>query len=307
MQNAVPDIDLEMERTLARRNFAIIGPEAGPGFPAAGVQPGGPDAASSAAPCLRLLCETGEEPTRFAEEPLLVLRLFRFSATLGLAVQESTLAAALAAPGISALSGEQVRNELNNALTGRAPSALAPLLGCGALAPFGIPAPGGLPSLAALDAAPPGLLCRWWAFLRLAGAPLADAAEHLAFGGSFLADAARLDALFSAGPPQDRLALKRQLAGGVPLDYAELAAAFAALDPAFAPAAGLYAELLASGEPFRPEQLAVTEPGLLAEGVRAKRLHQTHLRLLDAVIEQPSLNQYPILAGLARQMQRYLR
>lgn len=243
---------------------------------------------------------------RFAEEPLLALRVFRLSATLGLKIEEETLTAALAAaPGLAALRRETVRDELNNALTGRAPAALAPLAGCGGLAPFGIDCPAGLPDLTALGRIPAGLLCRWWAFFRLTGAPLA-AAEQLALGRSLQADIARLDALFLAGPPRDRLSLKRQLAQGVPLDYAELAAAFAALDAGFESAAGLYAQLLRSGEPFRPGQLAITEAGLLAEGVRPKRLHRTHRRLLDAVVEQPSLNSYPVLAGLARQMQRYL-
>lgn len=287
---AASDLDRAAEYALARQEGLLL--EAG--------EANGP-------PALRLGCPPHELPARFAQKPLLALRLFRLSATLGLSAEPDTLAAALAAaPGLAALDGAAVRNELNNALTGCAPSALAPLLASGGLAPFGIPGPAGPEGLAPLNALPADLLCRWWGFLRLAGAPLKNAAKHLAFGRSFLADAARLDALFRAGPPQDRLALKRQLAQGVPMDYAELAAAFAVLEAGFAPAAGLYAGLLESGEPFRAGQLAITEAGLLAEGVRPKRLHETHRRLLDAVVEQPSLNSYPVLAGLARQMQRYL-
>lgn len=331
MQFAVPcasDLDPAAEYALAQTYFlphrdgavqAVPGPApdaarrsaAGPGAGgaqdsnAAGAQPGFAKAAGPGpqANRPRLGCEA--PAALFAGQPLLALRLFRLSATLGLGIEPDTRAAALeAAPGLAAAASGQIRDELNCALTGARPSALEPLLAAGALEPFGLCPP--QRPLGPLDTTPPGLLCRWWAFLQLAGVPRAAAAAHMQFGQSFLADLARLDGLFEAGPPRDRLALKLQLADGLPLGYAVLAAAFTAVDPAFAPAAGLYAELVKSGEPCRPDQLAITEAGLLAEGVRAKRLRETHRQLLRAVLRQPGLNTYPTLAGLARQLQRFL-
>lgn len=52
--------------------------------------------------------------------------------------------------------------------------------------------------------------------------------------------------------------------------------------------------------------LAITKAGLLAEGVRAGRIEATYAQLCRAVEAEPSLNNYPALAGLAKQMQRYL-
>lgn len=52
--------------------------------------------------------------------------------------------------------------------------------------------------------------------------------------------------------------------------------------------------------------LAITKAGLLAEGVRPGRIEETWAQLCRAVKSDPSLNTYPALAGLARQMQRYL-
>ncbi len=53
--------------------------------------------------------------------------------------------------------------------------------------------------------------------------------------------------------------------------------------------------------------LAITKAGLLAEGVRASRVDATYAQLCRAVAAEPSLNNYPALAGLAKQMQRYLK
>lgn len=56
----------------------------------------------------------------------------------------------------------------------------------------------------------------------------------------------------------------------------------------------------------KPCQLAITKAGLLAEGVRPARVEATWAQLCRAVKSDPSLNTYPTLAHLARQMQRYL-
>lgn len=53
--------------------------------------------------------------------------------------------------------------------------------------------------------------------------------------------------------------------------------------------------------------LAITKAGLLAEGVRAGRIEATYAQLCRAVEAEPSLNNYPALAGLAKQMQRYIK
>lgn len=61
-------------------------------------------------------------------------------------------------------------------------------------------------------------------------------------------------------------------------------------------------EANASGE----VRLAITAAELLCEGVRQRRLETTLARLQRAAEEDPGLNTYPVLAGLARQMQRFL-
>lgn len=53
-------------------------------------------------------------------------------------------------------------------------------------------------------------------------------------------------------------------------------------------------------------RLAITAAELLAEGVRQRRVEPTLARLRRAVEEDLALNSYPVLAGLAKQMQRFL-
>ena len=125
-------------------------------------------------------------------------------------------------------------------------------------------------------------------------------------GQTFCQDYARLDELFRAGPPADRLALKRCLAEGAPLPAEEMAALFSLLAPGWEPIVALYRELLDSREPFSPDQLAVTQAELMAEGVSARKAGKVLSMLLKVVVEQPELNVAPVLLQLGRSLARFI-
>lgn len=254
----------------------------------------------------RTLRCVGDPAARFAEDALRILRLYRFAGALDFAPEAATAAAALAqAKTLGAVSAQRVRGELNKALAGLRPSALAPLIGAGGLAAFGIPAEnlrGGAQALAPLDAVPESLLCRWWALLHLTGADAHRAAAVFDFGRSFVRDFARLDALYAAGCPADRRALKLQLLDLPQFPFADAAETFAAVDPAFVPLPGLFAGLCASREPYRCDQLAITPPELLVEGIPGRKIGAVQKCLLKAVIGTPELNVYPTLAQLAKSL-----
>jgi len=64
-----------------------------------------------------VICAVGEPELRFAEDALRILRAFRFAAKLGFAIEEQTLAAALAlAPRLSLVSRERIFDELEKLL-----------------------------------------------------------------------------------------------------------------------------------------------------------------------------------------------
>lgn len=241
----------------------------------------------------------------FSADPMRALQLIRLAAVTGFSADWDCFSAALeAAPALVRADPCRLRDELNLALTGPCPQALAPLVQAGALRGVGIEAR--CACLHPLAQAPDGLLARWWLFLRLCGADAAQALRRMRLGQSFGRDFERLEALFRAGPPADRLGLKRLLAGGSPLPAGDLAALFSLADPAWARLEPLYRELAASGEPFCAGQLAVTAAGLIGEGVPARKADRVLEMLLRVVVEQPELNSWPVLAQLGRSLARFL-
>ncbi len=247
---------------------------------------------------------TGAPGPFFSADPMRALQLIRLAAESGCAADWDCFSAAMeAAPALVHADPLAVRDELNRALTGPCPQALAPLVQAGGLRGVGIR---GCACLHPLAQAPSGLLSRWWLFLRLCGADAEQAARRMKLGQSFCQDYAHLDELFRAGPPADRLALKRRLAEGAPLPGDEMAALFGLLAPGWDRTAQLYRELLESREPFRVDQLAVTRAELLAGGVSARKAGKVLAMLLKVVVEQPELNVAPVLFQLGGSLARFL-
>ena len=247
---------------------------------------------------------TGAPGPFLSDDPMRALQLVRLAAESGCAAEWDCFAAAMdAAPALVHADPLAVRDELNRALTGLCPQALAPLVQAGGLRGVGIR---GCACLHPLAQAPSGLLSRWWLFLRLCGADAEQAARRMKLGQTFSQDYARLDELFRAGPPADRLALKRCLAEGAPLPAEEMAALFSLLAPGWEPIVALYRELLDSRQPFSPDQLAVTQAELMAEGVSARKAGKVLSMLLKVVVEQPELNVAPVLLQLGRSLARFI-
>lgn len=251
----------------------------------------------------RLLRCVGDPEVRFGEDALRILRLYRFAGVLDFAVEPVTGAAARKlAPTLGTVSAQRIKNELNKALAGPRPSALAPLVEAAGLEAFGVPARG--ERLTALDAVPADLLCRWWALLHLTGADPKQAAEIFDFGRNFMRDYARLDALYAAGCPQDIHSLKLLLMEGAPCTAGQACETFAALDEAWADVPALFAALEASGEPYMKAHLRITPAEMLVLGVPNRKIGNIQKALLKAVIDTPALNVYPTLAQMAKGLKK---
>ena len=75
----------------------------------------------------RVMRAVGEPERRFGEDALRILRLFRFGARLGFALEENTLRAALALrQRLARVSAERIRDELTGLLAAPAPAAYLP-------------------------------------------------------------------------------------------------------------------------------------------------------------------------------------
>ncbi len=288
----------------------------------------------------KLLCAVGEPALRFEEDALRILRLYRFAGVLGFGIELATGSAALShAATLQHVSVPRVRTELDKALKGAYPSALAPLIAVDGLAPFAITgdalmekatealqdAPrtgcdGGAcaenaavacaaaigAALLPLDSVPESLLCRWWALLHLTKSNAYKAGKIFDFSKSFVKDFARLDELFAAGMPVDAHALKITLSGGLPFSFLDVAETFAAVDTRFANLPQMYRALVAGGEPYLKEHLKITPTALLAMGVKGRKVGELQRCLLKSVVDTPALNTEQMLAKLAYELKDFV-
>ncbi len=87
----------------------------------------------------KILKAVGNPETRFCEDALRILRLFRFASTLNFKIEEKTFNAAIkCAPLISKVSVERIMNELKTAVLGENFKVIKPLIECGALSFLGL-------------------------------------------------------------------------------------------------------------------------------------------------------------------------
>jgi tRNA nucleotidyltransferase (CCA-adding enzyme) len=240
----------------------------------------------------------GDPAVRFAEDHLRILRMIRFAASLGFEIESATWTAAVAAvPLLRGLSAERVRDEWFKGL--RTATSLERLVDLwrrvGAAAvwipevvegfPLAAPAPTRRDPVV-LTAA----LCR-------------DPGAVLKRLRASNAEIARGQAL-AAGPPEpasnDPTVVRRWLAavGDAAEDFATLAEYRRGEPPAWA---GVVAGIRERREATSRAELAVTGDDLLAAGFAAgPELGKGLGRLLEAVLENPTLNSRDTLLELAR-------
>ncbi|MDL2293076.1 hypothetical protein LJC60_00430 [Ruminococcaceae bacterium OttesenSCG-928-D13] len=252
---------------------------------------------------LRLLRCVGNPADRFNEDPLRVLRLFRLAAQLGFTAEwETFCAAGEAMELIATLPKDRVAAEVRNILFSDGPQVLSGVIVKGGLHGYGFDF---APALNALREVPSLPLCRWWGLIALCGADIENVCRAFGFSRRFQADLENCTRLYRQGPALDNTSLKQKLAGSK-LDYAPIAATFAAVSPAFAAEPALFASVCARHEPYRREDLAVNGDMLAAEGIQGRHCGKVLDALLAAVIQNPALNKAEVLLGLARGLKKTL-
>jgi tRNA nucleotidyltransferase (CCA-adding enzyme) len=239
----------------------------------------------------------GEPAARFREDYLRILRALRFAARFGFRIEDETWAAArVAAPGLVGLSAERVREEWFKGLSSaRSVIELVRFWReSGAAAVW-------LPEL--LEAAPEVPRAERDAVLLtvlLTTAPVA-VLRRLKASGAEIARAQAVTGAPAAPAGGDEVAVRRWLsAAGSAADDALTLHRWRTGAPA--PWAPLAAAVLARGDALRREQLAVGGTDLLEAGVPAgPALGLVLGRLLERVLEDPSLNTRERLLALARE------
>lgn len=251
----------------------------------------------------RLRC-VGDPDKRFGEDALRMLRALRFSAVLGFAIAPETYAAIGRNAALAEqLAKERVRTELEKMLLSPAPERIAELIGLGLLG--SLAAHTAPPGLAPLGKLPKKAALRWSALCALLerAEVIADAEAFLRalrLDSATLRAAARGCGLALENPAPDTVTWKRLLAR-----HGEATARCAAAACEALGSAGSLRRLraiLASGECFSRETLAVSGAELEGLGFRGVALGEVLSALLEHVIEHPGDNERALLLGLAEQL-----
>ena len=270
-----------------------------------------------------LLRAVGEPQQRFTEDALRILRLYRFAARFGFALDAATARAARQlAPHLDCISAERIQEELAKLLTAPQPGAYLEPAVLAVVLPELTPA--------ALDAAKPvvdacpagekNLPVRWAALLGALGeTDTRRVLKRLRCSNTCIEETAVLvretagegvcrsfsEEKASAHPGDIHI---RQLLGRYGLCTVErLCALCAALQPQNAPACALAAQrarqLEADGVCCRVSQLAVNGRDLMAAGIPAgPALRRVLEALLDGVIRAEYPNEKPALLAAAQKI-----
>ena len=263
-----------------------------------------------------LLRAVGEPQQRFTEDALRILRLYRFAARFGFALDAATARAARQlAPHLDCISAERIQEELAKLLAAPQPGAYLEPAVLAVVLPELTPAAleAAKPVVDACPAGTEDLPVRWAALLMSLGEDgTRKVLKRLRCSNACIEQTAVLVREAFAAPGQDAApdtAIRiRKLLGRYDLHTVQrLAALGAAMEPEqaadFAAQAELAAQLDADGVCCRVSQLAVNGRDLMAAGIPAgPGLRRTLEALLDAVVRGQLLNERQCLLDAAGQI-----
>lgn len=270
-----------------------------------------------------LLRAVGEPQQRFTEDALRILRLYRFAARFGFALDAATARAARQlAPHLDCISAERIQEELAKLLTAPQPGAYLEPAVLAVVLPELTPAAldAAKPVLDACPAGEKNLPVRWAALLGALGeTDTRRVLKRLRCSNTCIEETAvlvretagegvcRSFSEEKASAHAGEVAI-RQLLGRYGLRTVErLCALCAALQPQNAPACALAAQrarqLEADGVCCRVSQLAVNGRDLMAAGIPAgPALRRVLEALLDGVIRAEYPNEKPALLAAAQKI-----
>jgi len=240
----------------------------------------------------------GEARERFEEDALRMLRALRFSAELGFEIEEKTfLALKDCAALASHLSPERVRDELSKILLTDRPDMISTAISLGLLAKYVSPGQTDLSGLARISKRLDARLCCLCMILLKSG-QVNDAPQFLSalrFDGKTVSLVGRAAALLLGELLETKAGMKRALSkmGLAPVSLAVEVSGKAETS-------SLLGAILASGECYSLDRLAVGGEDLIALGYRGKEIGETLRFLLEHVIDHPGNNERNILLNLLK-------
>lgn len=250
----------------------------------------------------RILRTVGDPKTRFGEDALRILRLFRFACTLGFNPEKNTLKAATEdAYLLKNISRERIYEELSKASLGEYVGELEPLIKSGGLNFLGIC---GCAALNKIGKLPSNRCLRLFALLNLCGCgDIVKTAVSLKAPKKFSDYCAVLLKLISMDFPIDKAMVKEMLNISSPEifeDYLEYERII--LERNTDSAVGMKREVEQNGEPYRISDLVISGNDVKKSGFKGAEIGAVLEKIRKAAVKDPKLDQNDYLLQLAKEL-----
>lgn len=244
----------------------------------------------------KILRAVGNAETRFCEDALRILRLFRFAATLDFKIEKDTFNAAIkCAPLLKNISAERIFTELKKTAQGDNILVLSPLLETNCLADYHI-ANGNLEKLKNLES---NDNLRTFALLNLTSTNLQKTLDCLKCSNTFKDYCLKLSHLISDGINPDKISIKHAL------NYADFEVVCDCLqyfkdvlNTDISTHKSLLEEIKENDEPYKISHLKITGKDIIAQGFDGKIVGEKLDFLLNEVIKNPKHNEHQKLLNL---------
>ena len=243
-----------------------------------------------------VLRSVGDAQTRFMEDALRILRLFRFAATMEFDIEKQTFDAALnCAHLLKNISAERIFTELKKAAQGNNVSVISPLLKTNALSNYRI-SNNNLDKIKNLGS---NECLRTFALLYLTTTNLNETLDSLKCSNSFKDYCSKMAHLIKNGINDDKPGIKRAL------NYADfdivcdcLTYLSVILNTDVSNHKNLLAQIKENSEPYKISHLDISGKEITALGFSGKQVGEKLDFLLEQVTLNPSLNNREKLLNL---------
>ena len=244
----------------------------------------------------KTLKAVGDAKTRFCEDALRILRLFRFAATIEFIIEKDTFDAAIeCAPLLKNISAERIFSELKKAACGNNVSVISPLLDTNALLDFSLENT----DLTVLQKLQNKEDLRVFALLYLTSTNLQNTLNTLKCSNAFKDYCTKLSHLIKNEIKADKISIKKALCitdYEIVCDYFEYLKSVLNLD--ITSHMSLLKEIINSNEPYKISHLDITGNDIISLGFNGKQVGEKLQFLLDKTIENPKLNNHKKLLDL---------
>lgn len=230
----------------------------------------------------------GDAKTRFCEDALRILRLFRFAATIEFTIEKNTFDAAIeCAPLLKNISAERIFTELKKAACGNNVSVISPLLDTNALLDFSLENT----DLTVLQKLQNKEDLRVFALLYLTSTNLQNTLNTLKCSNAFKDYCTKLFHLIKNEIKANKIGIKKALCTTdyeIVCDYFEYLKSVLNLD--ITSHMSLLKEIINSNEPYKISHLDITGNDIISLGFGGKQVGEKLEFLLNEVIKNPALN-----------------